>query len=860
MASAEPTPVATNGAVTLAPRKFKASDLPLTSATRSAIEGLAHSFKKKGGYDAIRKQVWEKFEQSDYEAQVVKSILEVAEQELERNPSQLLTLERRKAATLIDGALDRSGVYQKADEVLDQLIDVQAIETRMRELRQAEIGIEAAREEQLRGSKTDEAYAAESAHSLEERDRIRRELRAKEEQILEEKRKIEREERKKRERERERELEKAEAKRKEERDARRREREKKEAERERERDREREERRKARERDREKDYDRDTRRRSRTRSPRHRSQERPHHRDRDRDRDRDKDHNRDRDRSRRRDSRERRRRDRSRDERDRGKPEELKKQLTKEDHERLEREALEDLLRESKKNTAKQPELEIDEALVPPPRRTKPASAIQPIRRDSIKNSETKKTPELTKPESKDSVKDAKDTKDVKDVKDVKEAKPPKESKEPVPPKETKEKDSKDSKDTKDTKAKDERRGSIISTRHHRDQSRGAEDDRKPRERDRDHDRDRARERSRSHAKSERKDRSKSRHRSDRRDRSRDRDRERDRERVPERDRDFYRPGQRDRSRSRIKAGLNLKKTETGASGADREPAPIGEMTVAMIAERGPAHPNLGLSDGTGVALECDPTETEKDHEKDRSRRSRSRSRPATSSKVDLNDAEAWKQGEIKKREQEAKAYLAAQREAREKGLPVPGVDDKRSRPIAIGSPISTGSETETEIGTGIGTRRRRKTGTATEMIGEIAGAAELEVVATAASVSEVVIERRAATATANVTVLGTDTSERESGIGIGIGIATVTAIVKEVEMIATKIATGIGAAAASEVRSHEERGDIEVSIPEETAAIEAVVVGGVGAPGKLGISGQTTIMFRIVLLKHLYSLGDGVG
>lgn len=46
------------------PRKFKASDLPLTSATRSAIEGLAHSFKKKGGYDAIRKQVWEKFEAS----------------------------------------------------------------------------------------------------------------------------------------------------------------------------------------------------------------------------------------------------------------------------------------------------------------------------------------------------------------------------------------------------------------------------------------------------------------------------------------------------------------------------------------------------------------------------------------------------------------------------------------------------------------------------------------------------------------------------------------------------------------------------------------------------------------------------
>jgi hypothetical protein len=45
-------------------RKFKASDLPLSSVTRSAIENLAHTFKKKGGYDVLRKQVWEKFEAS----------------------------------------------------------------------------------------------------------------------------------------------------------------------------------------------------------------------------------------------------------------------------------------------------------------------------------------------------------------------------------------------------------------------------------------------------------------------------------------------------------------------------------------------------------------------------------------------------------------------------------------------------------------------------------------------------------------------------------------------------------------------------------------------------------------------------
>jgi hypothetical protein len=45
-------------------KKLKTSDLPLSSATRSAIESLAHTFKKKGGYDALRKQVWEKFADS----------------------------------------------------------------------------------------------------------------------------------------------------------------------------------------------------------------------------------------------------------------------------------------------------------------------------------------------------------------------------------------------------------------------------------------------------------------------------------------------------------------------------------------------------------------------------------------------------------------------------------------------------------------------------------------------------------------------------------------------------------------------------------------------------------------------------
>jgi len=42
-------------------KKFKAEDLPLSAAQHAAIDKLLHSFKKKGGFDTIRKQLWADF-------------------------------------------------------------------------------------------------------------------------------------------------------------------------------------------------------------------------------------------------------------------------------------------------------------------------------------------------------------------------------------------------------------------------------------------------------------------------------------------------------------------------------------------------------------------------------------------------------------------------------------------------------------------------------------------------------------------------------------------------------------------------------------------------------------------------------
>jgi len=45
-------------------KKLKVSDLPITATQRSNIDGLLHTFTKKGEFDKLRKSIFAKFEQS----------------------------------------------------------------------------------------------------------------------------------------------------------------------------------------------------------------------------------------------------------------------------------------------------------------------------------------------------------------------------------------------------------------------------------------------------------------------------------------------------------------------------------------------------------------------------------------------------------------------------------------------------------------------------------------------------------------------------------------------------------------------------------------------------------------------------
>ncbi|KAK5449853.1 hypothetical protein LTS15_008425 [Exophiala xenobiotica] len=281
--------------------RFKISDLPLVKEQRSTIDTLLLKFKKQGGYDSLRKQVWASYNTSDAKTALADQIHAIAEAEIEKDPN-LLSRERGKAATLIQGAVDRSGIYQDVESRIDTEIakHLSTVLDAVRDIRKADVGAGVAAEEEQRGCKTDEQYKAETENRAAERDRNRSrmeqllretaELKAKIKQEEERKRKKEEakreeEERKKREAEEE-ERKLARQKRREEEEKREAERVKARDERHKKREEERKEReaRYEKERERERDRERDRRDRDRDRD-RDREQERARDRDRDRDRD-----------------------------------------------------------------------------------------------------------------------------------------------------------------------------------------------------------------------------------------------------------------------------------------------------------------------------------------------------------------------------------------------------------------------------------------------------------------------------------------------------------------------------------------------------------------------------------------------
>ncbi|KAJ4362565.1 Nucleosomal histone H3-Lys79 methylase [Neocucurbitaria cava] len=195
---------------------------------RSAIDNLVHTFRKKGQYDSIRKELMNQYNAGPAKDELLNALKELVDSETDRNPS-LLSRDPKMATTLIEGAGERSAIYGNimttVNTLLDRLIETQGL-PKMREYRIQEIGAEAAAEEEKRGSKTEEEWAQEADARRQEREAIR-------EKELEKEREKEREERAKKEERRRREKEEDEARekaRQEEKERRRKEREEREKE------------------------------------------------------------------------------------------------------------------------------------------------------------------------------------------------------------------------------------------------------------------------------------------------------------------------------------------------------------------------------------------------------------------------------------------------------------------------------------------------------------------------------------------------------------------------------------------------------------------------------------------------------
>ncbi|KAK5118950.1 hypothetical protein LTR62_000161 [Meristemomyces frigidus] len=152
-------------------KKPKVSDLPLSSVQRASIDGMLHTFKKKGEFDGLRKKVFQQYNESAQRGMFEAVLRSFTIAEIERDPVKYLKPDRRMGAPLLEGAAARGNVYKKTVDDIDAYIDqhLASAEKALREIRRKDIGDEDAGEELQRGNKSEAEYAAESHTRREER-------------------------------------------------------------------------------------------------------------------------------------------------------------------------------------------------------------------------------------------------------------------------------------------------------------------------------------------------------------------------------------------------------------------------------------------------------------------------------------------------------------------------------------------------------------------------------------------------------------------------------------------------------------------------------------------------------------------
>ncbi|QKX64156.1 uncharacterized protein TRUGW13939_11329 [Talaromyces rugulosus] len=180
-------------------KKYKTSELPISQEQQTSMQNMLVAFKKKGSFDSYRKKIWQDFYDLEGKTEFTAALEQLAEKEIEREPAHL-SRDRGKAATLIEGAVDRSDIYKNLENSFDKFVagHLEPMLAAVRDIRRQEVDEETIAKEEAGGNMTEQDYDRWRNERRAERDKIHQAEVEEQERIDAEKEKLRLEETRKR--------------------------------------------------------------------------------------------------------------------------------------------------------------------------------------------------------------------------------------------------------------------------------------------------------------------------------------------------------------------------------------------------------------------------------------------------------------------------------------------------------------------------------------------------------------------------------------------------------------------------------------------------------------------------------------
>ncbi|PWW79570.1 hypothetical protein C7212DRAFT_275827 [Tuber magnatum] len=93
----------------------------LSEEAKSTIDLLKTTYKKRGHFDSLRKDIYQSFTDTDTKLHFITALEKIAGAEIERDPS-LLARDKGKAAELIEATVLRGDTYSNVEKAVEELL------------------------------------------------------------------------------------------------------------------------------------------------------------------------------------------------------------------------------------------------------------------------------------------------------------------------------------------------------------------------------------------------------------------------------------------------------------------------------------------------------------------------------------------------------------------------------------------------------------------------------------------------------------------------------------------------------------------------------------------------------------------